>query len=442
MVRLLIVFAIMLYGIYHALRDRFAALLLYFWFALFRPQEFVWIDITSLRLSLILGLLLVVPCLLSGRWPDLSHPLSKGAALTVMFALVAQMGAVNPALGWEWTDYLFRLVLVCLLATRLITTTRELVLVVTVIACSFGFHTAKAGLASLLGSGVRFEDGLGGAFSTNNGYGLGAAMITFLLVAAAQNSTHRWLRRGLFTAAPLSAFTVVSTFSRGAFLALIAGGLVLGLLHRRRAQLLAGLVLVGLLGYAFVPIPAGYIERLSTIQPAAESTDESIQSRPHFWEVALAMAADRPLGVGLRNFGDAYDSYDFSGGRYGRGRDVHSSYFQMIAELGFGGGLVFIWLLVYTCVVLFRIRSRATSLQLKPDDRQLFLTVANGVLASVVSFIVGGAFGSYALNDLTWYSFAVTAALDRMSAAALKEANEEANSHRTKRPTRSSTDTR
>ena len=45
-------------------------------------------------------------------------------------------------------------------------------------------------------------------------------MIIPLLVIAAQNAPSKWVRRGLFAAVPLTAFTVVSTFSRAGFLAL------------------------------------------------------------------------------------------------------------------------------------------------------------------------------------------------------------------------------
>ncbi len=64
-----------------ALQDRFVALLLYLWFAFFRPQDWIWFDITNLRLSLVLGGILVVPAIVSGVWPNLSHPLSIGTAV-------------------------------------------------------------------------------------------------------------------------------------------------------------------------------------------------------------------------------------------------------------------------------------------------------------------------------------------------------------------------
>src|SRR5437870_13892526 len=87
-----------------------------------------------------------------------------------------------------------------------------------VMSGSFGFHAAKAGLASMLGGGVRFFDGLSGAFVDNNGYACGTVMIMPLLVAAGDNldlvvpenrpKLLLWGRRAFRLAVPLCAFTV------------------------------------------------------------------------------------------------------------------------------------------------------------------------------------------------------------------------------------------
>ena len=58
MLRSLLILAILVPGFFAALRNRYDALLMYLWFALFRPQDWLWIDITSLRLSMVLGIVL------------------------------------------------------------------------------------------------------------------------------------------------------------------------------------------------------------------------------------------------------------------------------------------------------------------------------------------------------------------------------------------------
>ena len=225
LLRSLFVLAILVPGMCAALTNRFAALLLYLWFALFRPQDWLWMDITSLRLSMVLGAMLIGPALLTGIMPNVTHPLSIGGILFLACALVSQVTALSPDVGWLWIDFLVRLLLVCLLLVPLASTPKRIVAVIAVIACSLGIHAGKAGFAWLVIGGVRFADGLSGAFVDNNGYAMGTVMIMPLLVAAAQNIHYlfdgswplveRWTRRIVYGMAFFCTFTVIGTYSRG-----------------------------------------------------------------------------------------------------------------------------------------------------------------------------------------------------------------------------------
>jgi putative inorganic carbon (hco3(-)) transporter len=414
MLRTLLVFGILIPGIFAALANRFAGLLLYLWFALFRPMEFTWVDFSSLRLSLVVGALFVVPSLLTGTFPNVTHPLSFGAILFLLSALIAQLSAFNAAIGWYWIDFLARLLVVSLLSVTLINTRQRFIAVLAVIAASFGFHTAKAGLYALMHPGSRFMEGLAGAFIDNNGYALGMAMVLWLLIGTSQNVSRPWMKRALVAAAVLTSFATVATFSRGGFLALAASTLVFVSLQRRKTLALAGLALL-LCALPFVPLPEGYTDRLQTIQTYDETNETSALSRLHFWRVAVNIAAANPTGVGLFNYESAYDRYDFLDGAFGRRRSVHSSYFQVLAETGFAGAILYCGLLAYSLVIVMRIRKRARSSSLAPDESRFLETSANALAASMVAFIAGGAFIALALNDLTWLTFALIASLDRLS---------------------------
>ncbi len=275
MLRTLFVLSVLVPGFLMGLRDRFMALLVYLWYAFFRPQDFMWMDITALRPSLVLGVVLIVPAFASGVFPNLSHPLSIGSVLFLVSALISQINAVNAAVGWQWIDFLVRLTIVSLIAVTLLTTKQRVLRVIAVIAGSIGFHAGKAGLASMLGGGVQFYDGLGGSFADNNGYALGTVMVMPLLLAVALNANllfdqaSDWMvnavRRGFLIAVPLCALTVVSTFSRGGFLALVAATLVYVALHQKRARFSLTLGTVAVLALMFVPIPKGYVDRLQTL---------------------------------------------------------------------------------------------------------------------------------------------------------------------------------
>jgi len=304
------------------------------------------------------------------------------------------------------------LVLVCLLAIRLTNTPARLILLIGTVAWSFGFQPVKAGIGALAGGGARYFEGVGGAFADNNTYAVGCVMALPLLIAFAQNARTMWVRWLTWAAIPIIVVTIISTFSRGGLLALTASLLVLMILHKRRALLLACTVaLLPLL--LFVKLPAGYSERMSTITNYEEVGDDSALGRLHFWRVALDMARDRPLGVGLWNYQSTYDRYDFSGGQYGTRRAVHNSHLQALAETGWLGAVCWVGLFTAAFVEAFRAKRRAVDMS--PDDARLTLTVANGLIASMFGFLVGGTFVSMTYNELTWLIFALVASLDRLS---------------------------
>jgi hypothetical protein len=226
MLRSIFVLCAFVVGGVAAVHSAFGALLFYLWFALFRPQEWLWVDITAYRPSLVIGLGLVVRSLASGILPNLSHPLSIGSVIFLLAALVAQQGAVNQAVGWYWLDYLWKLVIVTLFLISLTNKRTRAVVVLAVIAGSFGFFTAKAGLVSVLGGGLRFGEGTGGVFGDNNAFAVAAVMTLWLMVATAQTVQSKWVSRAYWSAVPLTAMTVISTFSRAGFLALSVSALV------------------------------------------------------------------------------------------------------------------------------------------------------------------------------------------------------------------------
>jgi putative inorganic carbon (HCO3(-)) transporter len=429
MLRTLFILSILVPGFFLSLRNRYVALLMYLWFALFRPQDWLWIDITSLRMSMVLGVILVVPALAAGLLPNVTNPLSVGMISFLLCSLVTQSVAVRPDIGWTWIDFMARLFLASTMIVTLASTPRRLEGVLAVISGSLAFHAAKAGLAFVVGGGTRFADGLAGAFVDNNGYALGTVMIMPMLIAAGQGVGMiyqgrylKWLRRAVFLGVPLCMFAVIGTYSRGGFVALAATAFCFVLLQRRPTFAVGGLVAALAIVLLLVPIPKSYLDRLETIQTYKETGEESALSRWHFWAVALRMVEDRPLGVGLRQYEQAYDLYDFSHARYGHHRAVHNSHMQVLAEVGYGGEIVWLGLFGYAVFACLRVRYRSRDERLDPGVGRFLWATANGLLASMFAFVVGGSFLSLALNDVTWLTFGMVGALELTTVRALAEA--------------------
>ena len=94
---------------------------------------------------------------------------------------------------------------------------------------------------------------------------------------------------------------------------------------------------------------------------------------------------------------------------------MHSAHVQVFAELGFFGAAVWAGLFAYAFVACLRIRARSKTAHLAPGDQRLLFTVANALIVSMTGFLVGGSFLALALNDITWLTFGIVAAADRIS---------------------------
>ena len=68
--------------------------------------------------------------------------------------------------------------------------------------------------------------------------------------------------------------------------------------------------------------------------------------------------------------------------------------------------------------MLWRTRRRALKSTLSADDSHFYVTAANALIASHLTFVVGGTFAAEALNELNWFTFGMVAALDRICRSA------------------------
>src|SRR5262245_13493753 len=106
MLRTLLVLAVIAFGLRHAVRGPFYALLFYLWYAYFRPEMWVWNTsfIESLNLSLFIGIFALMWAVLSGQvtW---NVRLSL-IALLVLQSLLSTMASDYVSYAWPyWVDF-------------------------------------------------------------------------------------------------------------------------------------------------------------------------------------------------------------------------------------------------------------------------------------------------------------------------------------------------
>ena len=178
---------------------------------------------------------------------------------------------------------------------------------------------------------------------------------------------------------------VILTFSRAGFLTLGAIVLVsLVFLAKQRApRAAAAVVVAGLI--AMPMMPAGYLERLSTITDIEADATGSAQGRWEDFQVATTVVAENPiLGVGMGQ--DILALNEARG--HSTWRSVHNAFLQYAVDLGLPGIALFLWLLISS----FR-SARAVERRSARDPSLRHLTIfAAGVQIALVAFVVAACF--------------------------------------------------
>jgi hypothetical protein len=236
-------------------------------------------------------------------------------------------------------------------------------------------------------------DGVGGP-GMDDANTLGMYLATGAIVGVGlvltQGGWRRWLSLACI-AIILEGLVLANT--RGAFLGLVAGGLVLALFkaktHRRVFWILVG---VGLFGFASI-IDHKFIDRMWTIEKIAtdsEGADESARSRIVVVQAQWQMFLDYPMGTGHRGteaLSARYlDRRWLSKESVGEGaRSSHNTFMTTLVEQGILGAALFVWLTVWTLLAMLRMRR----LEAYHGDPNLTTLAAAVVSALAVIFTAG-----------------------------------------------------
>lgn len=229
----------------------------------------------------------------------------------------------------------------------------------------------------------------------------------------------RWLCAAIGT---LMAATIVTTYSRGGFVALATVVVYYFVASPRKIR---NLGLLAALALAFVTLaPQSYFDRLATM---VETSTGTAQGRRFLWATATNMWRAHPvLGVGAGNFphlAGRYQSTDFKDTEYVErnwsGTAVHSLYYQMLAEHGTVGAAILAFILWKHLRILSQLRRRMRRSGDVPADLQRDAEFYGSALAgAVIGYGVAGAFLSVLYHPYLWYFSAMAVALD---AAARRE---------------------
>ena len=416
MLRLIFVFAIIAVGAFFALHGPFYTLLLYLWNAYFRPE--VWVHGQALRsfhLSFYVAAFLVLQMVFNanrlrfnGRWVVV--------LLFVFHCFVTATFGEHSDTNFKFLKQFLRILLIAYFMFCLVDNLKQFRIVLLVMLLSVGFESVKQGWGTMIRNPGAINENPIPFLGDNNMTAVGLLMLVPLAVAFSQSFT-KFRYRGFFCFFAIGTiYRALSTYSRGGFLMFGALAATYWVRTRQKMTILFGLVVVGTLILALLP-PA-FWDRMYSIT----EYEEAASGRLHVWKVALTMSAENPwFGVGFQGFEGSYNDYDFSLGEFGEARAVHSSWFGLIADLGYPGLILFVILYLQALRCCRSIQVEAAK---HPDSKEWteMRYYAVALESALWAFIVGGTFLNMHYNEMVWHYLVFTMILERLARAKLAAA--------------------
>lgn len=395
----------------------------WFWIGLMVPQAHTWGFMRTFPLAMLIGGVTLAALVVNRDRRNL--PMTR--EMIMMFVLAAYMTmttyfAVYSSGAWAQWESVMKILLMTFVTPMLIFGPRRIVWVILVTVVSLGFYGFKGGLFTISTGGSYMVLGPPRSFISGNTYiGLAMVMVLPLILVTARFFNERWLDLGwplkqswykgiglgFYAMFWLTGLAIIATYSRGAWLGLLAVAPFVFLRMRRKWAIVAAAVLA--LGVVGIAAPDRMVERWQTIGGYEEDT--SAMQRIQSWGANWNMAVERPLtGMGFRNVEMGYSwwiSYANFEGYWRHALSPHSIYFQMLGQHGFGGLFVFLTLIAFTWLTLGRIKRQA-----KKADQKWLSEYAWAIQIAFIGYLVSGAFLDVAYFNLV-YAFIALAIIMR-----------------------------
>lgn len=369
------------------------------WFAYMNPHRLTWGFAYDFPFSMLIALFTLVGLLLSKEAK--SFPRASVTAIQLVFVLwmtfTTFFSLVSEPAWTEW-NRMIKIQLMVFVSMVLINNRERLHWLVWIIVLSHAFYSVKGGIFVLLTGGQSLVYGPADSFiADNNALALAIVMILPLMWFFSMQVTKPWQKWAIWIMVALSCFSILSSYSRGAFLAVCCMGLFLMLKSRKKAVLWT--ILIVLIPVLISFMPSQWFDRMETIETYKE--DASAMGRINAWAFAFNLAKDHFLGGGFNAFTPslflkyAPDPTDV--------HDAHSIYFEVLGEHGFIGLFIFLLLGVMSLMLCRGVVKKAQ----RVSELSWAVDLVSMVQVSLIGYAVGGTFLGLAYYDLYYQLIAI-----------------------------------
>ena len=348
----------------------------------------------------------------------------------LLLLLIWVLTLLNPETvnRYTFTDHpsikLTKVMIFCLMMTHVVTTPKNLDKVLWLfVLCALLLGLQAYGVPRSAFVGGRLDGRVGGSdFLDSNA--LAAFMVASTVITGTVLMRSAWGGKILCAlSAVFSMNTIVLCRSRGAVLALVGAGIaiILGAPRHFRSRLVVGMI-IAMVGMMYVSDDQ-FLHRIASISKHAgsvvagsEASDRSTMMRIEAWRGGIQMFKDHPLGVGPGNFNQYIGLYSPDI----QGLSPHSTYIQVIAELGLLGLILLLSLFVNGLLTILKVLR--TSNELPDADRSILQWSCCGLGAVIVGYATCGLTAHLMYYEAFWWFLLLPACLERASDCAHEDA--------------------
>lgn len=271
-----------------------------------------------------------------------------------------------------------------------------------IMVISVGFYGIKGGIFTILSGGSFHVLGPPNSFfEGNNEMALVLVMTLPFMIFFIKNADNLYQRHFAIFCSLCTAIAVLGTQSRTGFTALIIGGLYFLWLEKKFLK--PAFFLIPVISVALFFMPDSWTDRMATTTDV--ETDSSFQGRVDMWEATIRIANDYPIiGGGFEviyvpEIIVRYIPPDVTS------RAIHSAYFQMIAEHGYIGLIIFL-ILLYS---IFKSSWRLYKLGKEHHELAWLSDLSISTRASIASYFVLAVTTNIAFYDLLYFIIFIVA---------------------------------
>lgn len=371
-------------------------ILVWSWLSYMNPHRLGWGFAYDMPFAKIVAITLLLALLL--RPEKKSIPVTGLTTIWwvyIAWMIITTLNAIYFEDAMYQMEKIIKIQLVVFLGLMVINDKERLNQLVWVIYLSLGFFGIKGGVFTIATGGGHRVWGPAESFIADNNHLATALLMVIPLGVYLYQQYHenKWLRFGLIGSMGLITISVVGSYSRGAFLAIICVALFLWWKSQRK--LIIGLLVLPLLPVLFLAMPEQWHERMESISNYEE--DASALGRLNAWTYSVNAANARITGAGLDSWsGPTFDRWAPNP------EDVHAAhsiYFGVLADHGWIGLLLFLSILLGAWLLAGKLINQTRG----SVENKWMTDLARMIQVSLVAYGSGGAFLSLAYFDLPWH---------------------------------------